>query len=551
MRRNGNNGGFGIFAIMAIYYIIKTLIYIITNFPIILLIFIIPVFLYGLYLILKRYYTSAKAELIVFAISSILVFIFCTTFFLVSTTNLSIAQSLLLLFSPIIVIGLFLIIRRIINILENNNIYLFKSSTIKKYSGKLFSPNDIPKDRDFPGIYLIVNRTKNIFYIGHTNNPTSLLDAKRQFLIMNTNNCIFEDYKYGKNIFSIIFFPFKNERYDKECATIKKVLETKSKKYVSVIAPEDEELFFEIINNPAKERLNNAQIRTILNKIDTRYVELNKINKDFQSLNLTPTNKTEEFIYTAASKREFDKFDYRYYFNEKIQDNIFKYKLIVDNEQKWKQAIKKYLNNYSHIPEPLTYEILDKYDISLAKYSELLPQKIQLEIYGFKMIVNVFYETPAGKNRYNKSYTIWTEDIEDFINGDVFISPQKSYSTNSHKKLLDFYEISNKWFPVETVEHYKNNYQDFKGVYVLYNNSKQKYYVGQSVNVLHRVHNHFNDNGCQDAYLDFLRGDKFTVRLMPIETSNFNSLNEFERIMIAHYNAYYKGYNKTRGNYGY
>ena len=457
MRRKGNRGGFGVFAIIVTFYILKTLISVITNFPIILLIFLIPIFLYGLYLILKRYYTSTKAELIVFAISSILTFIFCTTFFLVSTTNLSITQSLLLLSSPVIAIGLFFITKKIINILEDNNIYLFKSLTIKKYSGKLFSPNDIPKDRDFPGIYLIINQTKNIFYIGHTNNPTSLLDAKRQFLIMDTNNCIFEDYKYGKNIFSIIFFPFKNEKYDKECSTMKEILKRKNIKYVSAISSKDEELFFEIINNPQKERLNNIQIKTILNKIDAHYIELNKINKEFHELNLAPINKTEKFIYTAASKREFDKFDYRYYFNEKIQENIFKYKLIVDNEQKLKQAIKKYLNNYSHIPEPLTYEILDKYDISLAKYLELLPQKIQFEVYEFKMIVNVFYETPAGRNSYNKSYTIYTEDIEKFINGDIFISPQKSYNTSSHKKSLDFYEISNKWFPVETVEHYKNN----------------------------------------------------------------------------------------------
>ena len=90
--------------------------------------------------------------------------------------------------------------------------------------------------------------------------------------------------------------------------------------------------------------------------------------------------------------------------------------------------------------------------------------------------------------------------------------------------------------------------RNFAGVYILYNKSKNMYYVGQSKQVLNRVNAHFTGKGNGDVYADYKYGDIFSIRMIALENSGFNSLNELERNTIARYNSFSSGYNKTRGN---
>jgi len=89
---------------------------------------------------------------------------------------------------------------------------------------------------------------------------------------------------------------------------------------------------------------------------------------------------------------------------------------------------------------------------------------------------------------------------------------------------------------------------DFAGVYVLYNHDKKMYYVGQAKSIFSRVNNHFTGKGNGDVYADYKYGDDFTIKLLPLQNSGFDNLNDLEREAIAAYNSYAKGYNKTRGN---
>ncbi len=91
---------------------------------------------------------------------------------------------------------------------------------------------------------------------------------------------------------------------------------------------------------------------------------------------------------------------------------------------------------------------------------------------------------------------------------------------------------------------------DFMGVYILYNHTKNMYYVGQGKKVFQRVNNHFTGHGNGDVYADYKYGDEFTIKMISLENSGFRTLNELERNTIMTYNAYAKGYNKTRGNKG-
>ena len=94
----------------------------------------------------------------------------------------------------------------------------------------------------------------------------------------------------------------------------------------------------------------------------------------------------------------------------------------------------------------------------------------------------------------------------------------------------------------------ENQLKAFAGCYVIYNINKNKYYVGQSKNVIQRVANHLQGRGNGDVYVDLRNGDKFNISVLNIKDTNYKSLNPMEKFLIAKYNAYTNGYNKTIGN---
>lgn len=95
-----------------------------------------------------------------------------------------------------------------------------------------------------------------------------------------------------------------------------------------------------------------------------------------------------------------------------------------------------------------------------------------------------------------------------------------------------------RWFPE----------REFRGIYILHNKSKDMYYVGQGVCVLRRVNSHFSGRGNGDVYADWKYGDNFTIKLVKLSECPYKTLDESERKAIAYYDAYERGYNRTRGN---
>lgn len=81
--------------------------------------------------------------------------------------------------------------------------------------------------------------------------------------------------------------------------------------------------------------------------------------------------------------------------------------------------------------------------------------------------------------------------------------------------------------------------------------TKDLYYVGQGKAVLDRVNHHFSGRGNGDVYADYKYGDFFTIQNDQTgKIVDFISLKNYERNTIAYYDAYNKGYNRTRGNRG-
>lgn len=90
--------------------------------------------------------------------------------------------------------------------------------------------------------------------------------------------------------------------------------------------------------------------------------------------------------------------------------------------------------------------------------------------------------------------------------------------------------------------------KEFAGVYVLYNVTRDKYYVGQGQRVLGRVTQHFSGHGNGDVYADWSYGDAFTIRMIALRGSGYCSLDDLERDTITAFDACDGGYNRTHGN---
>lgn len=87
------------------------------------------------------------------------------------------------------------------------------------------------------------------------------------------------------------------------------------------------------------------------------------------------------------------------------------------------------------------------------------------------------------------------------------------------------------------------------GVYILHNETQDRYYVGQSVKVFNRLTQHFSGkNGNMDVLMDYLRGDHWTIHIIRLRDTTYDNLDDLERNTIALYDAFESGYNATRGN---
>lgn len=93
-----------------------------------------------------------------------------------------------------------------------------------------------------------------------------------------------------------------------------------------------------------------------------------------------------------------------------------------------------------------------------------------------------------------------------------------------------------------------SNQLNVPGAYVLYNYTTDMHYVGQSIRILDRVHQHFRGGGSPDVYTDYRYGHNFTIKMVPLIRSGFSNLNDLERYLIQAFNSFGRGYNKTRGN---
>ena len=102
--------------------------------------------------------------------------------------------------------------------------------------------------------------------------------------------------------------------------------------------------------------------------------------------------------------------------------------------------------------------------------------------------------------------------------------------------------------PEEFLEMKHKTSGDFVGVYIIYNRTRNMYYVGQAKKVLFRLNQHFTGHGNGDVYADYKYGDEFIINVVVLTKSGYSDLDLLEKNMITYYDAYRSGYNRTAGN---
>jgi alanyl-tRNA synthetase len=84
------------------------------------------------------------------------------------------------------------------------------------------------------------------------------------------------------------------------------------------------------------------------------------------------------------------------------------------------------------------------------------------------------------------------------------------------------------------------------GIYVLHNETKNKYYVGQAKALTARIKKHFE---IEQIAQDFLGGDRISAKILTAaELGGDYRLDHIEKLGIELYDADKTGYNKTAGN---
>lgn len=186
---------------------------------------------------------------------------------------------------------------------------------------------------------------------------------------------------------------------------------------------------------------------------------------------------------------------------------------------------------------------------------------ILIFLYG----VHNYYEKIRKANlvKYNdevelaKKVSEQIEEIFSLGNEDALISNYELMYFNPQEVFLSYWDgqldsFNNMPSPYPTYNNFHNvEYCEFtnyntSGVYIIYNYTKNKAYVGQSKNMGNRVRSHLNGNGGnKDVYMDNSRGNIFYVSFIGITT---NDLNRCEADTIMLFRGFRTGYNSTRGN---
>ena len=206
------------------------------------------------------------------------------------------------------------------------------------------------------------------------------------------------------------------------------------------------------------------------------------------------------------------------------------------------------------------YKIIFSFGIYSLIYSKKHLTKIQSKVNDINKCIekdeNKINELDKLCNNLNlkiKDYQIKLNEKEKEIEA------KKSEEINNYnKKLLQIKPLGisvNKNDEFILLKHFNGiKYEKINGCYIIHNKENDKYYVGQSKDVLKRLKQHFkgttpkNSIFAEDYYTSTLKNkeDLFEVKIIKCETKD--ELDKMEKSLIYKYDSWNNGYNGTSGN---
>jgi hypothetical protein len=91
-----------------------------------------------------------------------------------------------------------------------------------------------------------------------------------------------------------------------------------------------------------------------------------------------------------------------------------------------------------------------------------------------------------------------------------------------------------------------NTNEDFEGIYICYNCTKNKHHVSFSGSVIQDAQKLLSGGGNQAVYNDYLNGDNMQITLRPLEGSGLYSLVRMAQHYIDRYGANQDDYAPTQ-----
>jgi len=160
--------------------------------------------------------------------------------------------------------------------------------------------------------------------------------------------------------------------------------------------------------------------------------------------------------------------------------------------------------------------------------------------------------TPLQIDSLNQQIEQNTERLKQNIEDIVKIKVEYRGKMNQVEPLSDYIVDSTNFVLLKKISGY--DYEKIIGVYVIRNRELDKFYVGQSKDVLKRLKSHFTGTEPKNIifaedYYQSKFGNKeelFEVKIEKLETKD--ELDRREMELIAEYDSFNNGYNKTAGN---
>lgn len=168
--------------------------------------------------------------------------------------------------------------------------------------------------------------------------------------------------------------------------------------------------------------------------------------------------------------------------------------------------------------------------------------------------------------RTNKENRIWNKKHEENVNihNKKLIEEIEEENNNLEKEietlLEKYHRVENQeiklisadkddWINVKEASIFKfNDLKEEKGVYIIWNKTKNKHYVGQSKDMQKRLNQHFKNGEVNNIIFskDWYQNDVFVFKYYICETKD--ELDALEKRYIEEYNSFENGYNSTGGN---